>query len=198
MNSSLLAKMVAVAHHLGVARLHDVDDYEDFLEAVKSEDLVLLKELYNSLSTEDNAEILDWIQNSICEKCGSSEYKHVWYLLLFIEILADRTVLPFVSGKLHRLSNAPPDLNWLKLPSEFHYVISAANKFGTIQFEEQIDCFARYATKVELSELSSVAMQTRCDMPDLVEWMTKHSLVEHPEARLLYFLLSLLNELGLS
>lgn len=90
-------------------------------------------------------------------------------------------------------------LDWSKLPDGLDYLISCADRFGAIQFDEQVDEFIKTAPEEERAELKMLAIRLWKETDDghsVVDWLRHTSIVEHPEAARVYFLLNLLNAMG--
>ncbi len=97
------------------------------------------------------------------------------------------------------MTERQPD--WSTLPPELTYIIPLAEKYGQLQFEDQIDDFITNGTDEEKQELKNLAKRLWEDTEDghlAVEYTMGLSLVAHPESARIHFLLTLLTELGYS
>ena len=94
-----------------------------------------------------------------------------------------------------------PEPDWSRIPASLSFIIEPAKRYGRIQFDEQVDEFQNTASDADKSELRKLAArlweERNCeDGHALVAWILKQSLVAHPEAARVEFLMVLLNKLG--
>jgi len=197
MNSATRLRFTEIASELGVEELQQVNDYPEYLARQNTSKFDRLAQFYCSMSEEECASIIDEINGTHADACDNSSFRAIWYTLLLCELLNERDIAPFTDGKLHRFPSCPADVEWNELPAEFHYLIPYAERYGTVQFEDQIDCFRRRITRVEKFDLSIVGERVNDDLHQLVAWILQRSIVKSPAARLIHFLLTLLGELKL-
>jgi hypothetical protein len=82
-----------------------------------------------------------------------------------------------------------PHLDWTKLPDKLRYLAEPAEKYGHYQFDERILDFYRNEFKQEhVAELKVLGLRASTDKDAIDQWLADHSLTEHPEAALVYFL----------
>ena len=98
---------------------------------------------------------------------------------------------------------ATKSLDWTRLPSNLRFIIEPAEKYGWIQFGEQIDEFEQTGTDAQKSELKKLAdrLWNERDAEDghaVVAWVAKQDIVKDEAAAHVEFLLVLMTELGYS
>jgi hypothetical protein len=94
-----------------------------------------------------------------------------------------------------------PLLDRSTLPPHLAYLVPLAEKYGNIQFPDQIDDFIARGSNVEKDELAALARrlwEESEDGHDAVEWTMRLPLTQSPASARVHFLLTLLTELGLS
>jgi hypothetical protein len=94
-----------------------------------------------------------------------------------------------------------PEPDWSRIPPSLSFIIEPAKRYGHIQFEEQVEEFENAASDADKSELRKLADRLweergAEDGHALVDWVSKQSLVAHPEAARVEWLMVLLNRLG--
>jgi len=97
------------------------------------------------------------------------------------------------------MANDEPD--WSRIPQLLAFIAEPAERYGLIQFDEQVDAFEATASESQRAELRQLARRLwedrdGADGHALVDWVTKQNLTEHPEAARVEFLMVLLNRLG--
>jgi hypothetical protein len=82
-----------------------------------------------------------------------------------------------------------------ELPSELHYLIEPAMKYGRYQFDDDVDEFLRTVREDELIELEEIASRVRADgdYDKVKEWLHAYRITEFEEASRLYFLFGVLD-----
>lgn len=83
-------------------------------------------------------------------------------------------------------------LDWEKLPKGLRYLSGPAEKYGHYQFEDRIRDFYDTMTDDQNAELIRLLARVQSDEEAIDIWLDGCSMTEHPEARLVYFLLQLL------
>ena len=78
-----------------------------------------------------------------------------------------------------------------ELPLELRYLIAPAEKFGRLQFDEQIEGFLNSASESVMAELTAVAERYYLNDHEalLYEFLDHFPITEHEESARLYFLL---------
>jgi hypothetical protein len=97
------------------------------------------------------------------------------------------------------VSDDNPD--WSRIPRHLQFIIQPAQRYGQIQFDEQIEEFEATAPEAQKDELQQLARRLwderdAADGHALVAWVTGQELAKHPEAARVEFLMVLLNRLG--
>ena len=83
-------------------------------------------------------------------------------------------------------------LDWSKLPPHLSYLAEPSERYGEIQFENQIMEFLdQEATAADLERLRKIKFQLIRDEVEIIEWIDQLGITEHREAALVYFLLHL-------
>ena len=97
----------------------------------------------------------------------------------------------------------PPDdvIDWSSVPAPLAFIIGPAQRYGHLQFDEQLDEFDAAATAEQRDELRQLAgrlwdERDAADGHALVAWVTRQDLLKNPAAARVEFLMVLLNRLG--
>jgi hypothetical protein len=81
----------------------------------------------------------------------------------------------------------PGELDWSKLPPELGWLVTPAEKYGRLQFDDAIYAYLRELRPAERSELQEIGRQWGEAWPAIDAWLTAYRMTTHPEARLVYF-----------
>ena len=86
-----------------------------------------------------------------------------------------------------------------ELPVELRYLIAPAEKFGRLQFDEQIEGFLNSASESVMAELTAVAERYYLNDHEalLYEFLDHFPITEHEESARLYFLLGVFDAVEL-
>lgn len=86
-----------------------------------------------------------------------------------------------------------------RLPTELHYLIGPAEKFGRYQFDDQIAEFLSSATESERNELVAVAERFRLNRHDheFHAFLDQYPITDHEESACLYFLFGVMDAAGI-
>jgi hypothetical protein len=88
-------------------------------------------------------------------------------------------------------------LDWTKLPQNLHYLIPVAEKYGRIQFDEEVHEFLfEEITQEDLNTLRSVDMKICHDWQQIEDWINVNDMGQHKESARVYFLTVLLGHLN--
>lgn len=87
--------------------------------------------------------------------------------------------------------------DWSKLPAQLAYLREPAERYGTMQFEEDRSRFRRNATPEQRAEFQSLAHRLRDsgDYKVVDDWLMSHPITESAEASLVYWLMALIREM---
>ena len=194
----LIEELADFANSISVNVLGSSDSPQTYISHLHESEMAAAGTYYKRLIKDNIVEDLTrWIAETSVDQSHSRQFACIWYLLFLFEILHDQKVSPFSSRLVQRFPAPPPNLDWRKLPFNLDFLIQPSLRYGTIQFGDQVDCFIKLVAPTEVTLLASVAGQADRSMDEIVQWIMGHSLVEHPEAGLIHFLLVLLNELHL-
>jgi hypothetical protein len=119
-------------------------------------------------------------------------------LLCLFGYLARKGIQPFSNEnvKYEEIAKKP---NWKNLPSEFHYLIDAAEAFAAQSTEADAIDFLENVHPKDSEALARVAETVRLNghAKKINEWFKKFPLHMHPEASLVFSLLMLMDHAGL-
>jgi len=84
-------------------------------------------------------------------------------------------------------------LDWSKLPPSLQYFAGPAEVYGRLQFEDRIYEFLEERMAAdEQAGLRALNRRYKQDSEAIDRWLDTFSMTDHPEARLVYFTVSLL------
>jgi len=85
-----------------------------------------------------------------------------------------------------------------ELPSDLHYLIGPAEKFGCNQFDDQIADFLDRATESEMDELAAVAERFRLSghSHEFDAFLDRFPITDHQQSAQLYFLFGVIDAAG--
>lgn len=182
----------------GIDDLQVVEHQSLVIARLTKADLEQLARLYlNILEREDVLAINAWLQGIPAERRMVPAWRSVEMLLLLFEALAREGIKPFDSGEVKWLDLPGPALDWTKLPRELRYLAAPAEKYGKIQFDNQVEEFLRTVTPEQIAELRPVAERANGDVMALHKWMDAYNMCVHQEAARVHFFLTLMTEMGL-
>jgi hypothetical protein len=177
----------------------DGAEYKRMVKSLRPNEVQELSSLYREIERRgDGPEIGRWsVAARRIYRTEQGAMRPITDLKCVFHLLAKGGVEPFAAGKV--VFDIPEPLDWNKLPERFHYLIAPAEKYGEIQFDDQIDEFLAAITAEQRSELTALAAQIRQrnDTDAINAWRKEHRSVDHPEASRITWMLNLLTQLDL-
>ncbi len=169
--------------------------------------IAILAEACKQLAERGDGYLLSKWKKHEAEKLDVSQYARDQWLrnvgMLIASLMGNFTSLakngvrPFAD---HPNVFDDPDfkLDWSKVPEEFSYLIAPAEKYGEIQFDDQIEEFLKNVTSEQRSELAIVANQIKSkdDYKRIGQWLVQTGHV-HAEVSRISWMINLLLQLNL-
>lgn len=175
-----------------------VQDIRRFLERAPEGAIGDLERAYVNIHEHgDEERIPRWVTH-IPEDIGARNARWTMIQLLTIfDVLADMAIEPFTSRRVHYKRQERLSIGWSSLPADLRYLAESASKYGVIRTDCEIDEFLSGMDEGMEEELASLAERIRMNdhAPLMNSWIDEHA--ESNEARLLYFLLGVMDALGL-
>lgn len=195
-------------------RNHDPAEWRQSLAALSPAQLREIAEVYDRMAAgDDTPALLAWIhavspgirrvwrewqdRYEEAERLGLPEpaepplVPRAHRLFDLFEELAALGREPFTS---RRVQYEPPAPDWTHLPERLRYLIEPATRWGTYQFDEQIDELERTIRPEDRTALRALARRLRDsgDWAPALDWTSSLSWTDHREAALMHWLLSVL------
>jgi hypothetical protein len=170
---------------------------------LSTSDLRALESVYRAIEQRgDGVELYRWhaAESARTPRPGPAERgptREARHLFAIFDVLRRRGVEPFASGTVE-FDDRNLKHDWTKLPPELHYLRAPAEKFGRIQFDDQIERFLAVASAEEREQLRGLATHI-CrsgDAPRIIAWLSWHPSTKDPEGALVTWLMNLLTALG--
>jgi hypothetical protein len=180
-------------------------EFESFAATATPEQLMELAAAYDEICRrEDVMRISRWMADNITftDLIGPPDREYcqqVGQLFLLFDHLADKNIAPFASRQVRYIERVRiPD--WTNVPEVLRYLIPFAEKYGKYVTESNILDFLDRAGEIDMEQLASAAEQIRLNGHHRLidDWLQKHSMVEHEEASLFFWLLMMLDHADLS
>lgn len=111
-------------------------------------------------------------------------------LILFREF-SRRGISPFTKYDDYFMEDPPP-LDWSKLPSNLSFLISAAERYGEIQFPADVEKCLENITPPVRQEFDLLIAEIERRPGAIDGFLNKYKMTQHPEAARVYFLWCLL------
>ena len=150
----------------------------------------LWREVYQRIEVRD-----DWISlhefSALPVEPHSREKRLILYMLFLFDDFSKMDIEPFNRRHSHLIVRAPT-FDWEKLPVELHFLSIPAERFGGIQFPAEVtECLEHLTTETK-DEFGLLVKQINANPGAVDRFLDEYRMTEHVEARLVYFLWSLL------
>jgi hypothetical protein len=181
------------------------DQFKDFVVNATNDQLSEVAIAYKIIESRDDAFRLsrwvdrcydphltiDWQERAFARRVGQ--------LLILFHYLADARIPPFSSRNVEYVE-AIKKPNWQSLPVQVRYLIDVAESHGIYSSEAEIVDFLAKADQRDIDLLAETAqkLQANGHMQILNDWQRRHPFDEYQEARMVEWLLCLIDHAGFS
>jgi len=198
-----------------------IDEYQRVIAGLNSEAIAQIRAGYERLSSGNESQTLSrWVasrddeywarwrqwQNDRSERERSGRPRlddsqtpqrpRALELFKLFRALSRAGIKPFdLDIELYAPPRKAPD--WSNLPAQLAYLRAPAERYGTMQFEEDRSRFRQNATLEQRAELQAIARRLRdSGHYKLVDdWLLSHPITESAEASLVYWLIAQIREM---
>ena len=166
-------------------------DVHRFIHALGPDQLQELAEAYYEIARrEDSSLISKWTLGAM----ETPEQQQLFLLFCLFQRLGDYGFEPFNTREV-KLVEKKPKLDWNKLPKQIAFLAQPAQKYGAIQFDDEVYQFLTALDADTYRELRHVSDLAKDCQTEIDGFLDKYSMAEHPEAARVYFLMLLLDSL---
>lgn len=165
--------------------------YVQYGETLSREDVEPLRQICAEISANGHGPLINsWHRSH--EGQGTCPTETTWpvygRLCLFAQ-LGRLGIAPFNDGAVcPQETKSAETLDWSKLPSSLRYLAGPAEVYGRVQFDDRIHEFLEERmTADERAELRALNHRYEQDWDAINCWLDEFPMIEHPEARLVYF-----------
>lgn len=150
----------------------------------------LWRDVYAEIESRDDwKEFYRWLKSLSDEYL--SEMQLCRAMLFLFNEFSTMNVSPFNRRDTHFITD-PPQFDWSKLPDELHFLVKPAEQYGGIQFPAEVAKCLNELTEEEERKFNRLIVEIEKRPGQIDRFLDKYRMTEHPEARHVYFLWSLL------
>jgi len=188
--------IASVAARYGRDEVQVVQEAELIVGALGPDELRELAQAYEEIARrEDSLPMSEWIRAGVAGEMEKERHEALMLLILF-HCLAEQGTKPFTSRAVQYHSEIKRPV-WDHLPPGLRYLAAPAGRYGIYQSAKTMDAFRDRMTATDHDHLRTISARIASDRIRIEKFLDEYDMCTHKEAELVYFLIGLLDSMGL-